>query len=815
MKKQFLECNWVLSNEKIGTIDASVPGCVHTDLAAAGIIKDLFYRDNNKQYLWIENEDFTYSCCFDAKTEEKASIVFEGLDTYCDVYLNGKCIGSAQDMFIPYSFDVSGLLRERDNKLEVRFRSPVKEVEGREALEGAFTTERLHTRRIQCTYGWDWVDRFVTCGIYRPVYISYGNDMHASSAYIYTENLDKYSAQLYLELEFENYTEGACVTVDIISPDGDIVNKAEFFCKEPMAVRRFDIAEPELWYPLGYGKQPLYTLCITVNENVYTETFGIRTLKILQLPDKVGSEYYERAKRLQAGEIGQIFDRNEEYSGFQLIVNGKRILCCGANWVPSEPFPSAETHEKYDKLIALAEKMGLNMLRVWGGGIFEDKYFYECCDRAGILVMQDFLMACGTYPENEEWFIELQRKEAEFAARYLRNHPCLAFWNGDNENATEASEDMPEYRGRKATVGAIAPVLYRLDRSRVFLPSSPFGGKTYASLTSGTTHNTNYIDRMFNYFYNTDCKDYKEYLSGFTARFISEEPVFGAVGTSSALRFMSEADLDDPEQNMLRYHTKNNPWLEHEVFDYLTIFALKMLGAPADSEERLFKYRYMQFEWYRVVLENLRRNIGFCNGLVFWMFNDCWPASLGWSVIDYYCCPKSGFYQFKRCSSDVVTSVTADDEGYTVTASNSAEKTAVLHCRALRFVKGESERDADVFEFELKASGYATESIRLPWRKDEQNVIICDSVFKGGSDRAFYKHGALELHRANDRLCVVARDESSITVEAKRYIHAVEFDGDAVFEDNYFTLLAGERRTVMFESLSENGTEFAVSAYTF
>ena len=115
MKKQFLECNWVLSNEKIGTIDASVPGCVHTDLAAAGIIKDLFYRDNNKQYLWIENEDFTYSCCFDAKTEEKASIVFEGLDTYCDVCLNGKCIGSAQDMFIPYSFDVSGLLLERDN----------------------------------------------------------------------------------------------------------------------------------------------------------------------------------------------------------------------------------------------------------------------------------------------------------------------------------------------------------------------------------------------------------------------------------------------------------------------------------------------------------------------------------------------------------------------------------------------------------------------------------------------------------------------------------------------------------------------------
>lgn len=815
MEKLFLENNWVLTGDKIGTVSATVPGCVHTDLIKEGIIKDLFWRDNNKQYEWIENEDFTYSCTFDAKESDDAVLVFEGLDTYCDIYLNGCAIGSADNMFISHEFNIGGKLQERDNVLEIRFRSPIKEVADRPALNGAFTTERLHTRRMQCTYGWDWVDRFVTCGVYRPVYIRYGSDMYVDSVYVVTENIDEFSAQICVEMEFANFKEGGLVNVAVVSPDGDVVNSAEFYCKEPKAVRRFDITEPQLWYPLGYGEHPIYTLVCTVNDNVHTETFGIRTLKVLQIPDKEGSDYYNLAKALQEGEIGQIMDKNTTYSGFQLVINGKKILCCGANWVPCEPFPSAETPEKFDKLIDLACKMKLNMLRVWGGGLFENKYFYDCCDRAGILVTQDFLMACGTYPETEEWFIESQRKEAEFAVKYLRNHPSLAWWSGDNENATEASEDMEEYRGRKATIGAIAPAIYKYDRSRMFLPSSPYGGKTYASLTSGTTHNTNYIDRMFDYFYDTDCVDYKEYLGQFSARFIAEEPVFGAVSRKSALRFMEESDILDGEQTILRHHTKNNAWLAHEVFDYITTFALKVLGAPSDLEDRYFKYKYIQFEWFRIVFENMRRNIGFCNGLVFWMFNDCWPASLGWSILDYYCMPKAAYYQFRRCAQTLVSSVTCDGKNYNVTLSNSGFKTVVAKGCAYRFDKTNMAEAAEKYEFDITADAYSAGTVKLPWSLDENNVIVCDVVCDEFADRSFYKHGDLSIHNCNDALRVVARDEHSITVCSDSYIHTVELEGDCVFSADYFSLLPGESKTVTWECLNDNSdSDFTVTAYT-
>ena len=283
MFRQFLENNWILTGEKIGTVEATVPGCVHTDLINCGVIEDLFWRDNNLKYQWIEDCDFTYTCSFDADSSEKAALVFEGLDTYCDIYLNGEKIGSADDMFISYEFDITGVLKPRDNLLEVKFRSAVKEVEGLPLCDGAFTLERMRTRRIQCTYGWDWVDRFVTCGIYRPVYIKYGNDMYVESAYILTENIDKYSAQLCVELEMKNYAQGGLVDLDIVSPDGEVVRSSSFYVKEPKVVRRFDIENPQLWYPLGYGEQPIYTLSVTVNENHFCETFGIRTVKILQL----------------------------------------------------------------------------------------------------------------------------------------------------------------------------------------------------------------------------------------------------------------------------------------------------------------------------------------------------------------------------------------------------------------------------------------------------------------------------------------------------------------------------------------------------
>ena len=817
MKKLYLESGWVLTGDKIGTVDAVVPGCVHTDLIKNGIIKDLYLRDNNLQYRWIEGQDFTYTCTFDAEMSEYATLVFEGLDTYCEVYLNGEHLGGADNMFVPHEFFVGGKLKRWDNELRVEFRSPVKEVEGMPPRRGAFTTERMNTRRMQCTYGWDWVERFVTCGIHRPVYIRYGNDMHVGSAYIVTESIDKYSAQICVELELEHYEEGGMLQIDVLSPDGEIVYSADVYSKEPLVVCRIDIAKPELWYPAGYGEHPLYTLCVTVGDNVFTETFGIRTLKILQLPDEEGSEYAEKCRALRQDRIAKTWDDNEKYSGFQVLVNGVRILCMGGNWVPASPFPSEESEDKLSKLVSLAAKMGVNMLRVWGGGHFEHRAFYDACDREGILVTQDFLMACGHYPEKEAWFLDHLRREAEFAVQYLRNHPCLAWWSGDNENAVRGNEGLEDYTGRSAAFSGLAPVIYRYDRCRQFLPSSPYGGYPYASRTVGTTHNTQFIGGdLFPYLCESDCVDYKEFLAQFIARFIAEEPVFGAANRKTLLRFLDEADLSDPDERMLEFHTKNNPSLKQSVYRMMSGFAKKMLGEPKGTEEKCFKYKYLQYEWVRVTMENLRRHIGFCNGLIYWMFNDCWPAALSWSFVDYYLVPKAAFYSFRRCAAPVVSSVTRKEDGYAVTVSNAREQATSVRGTVSFFRKNEGMRKVGETSFALDVDGYCSASLAIDRAFDGDIVVICDmETANGARDRSFFKDGSLELIPCNDGIRVTERGENSITVVADRYIHAVDLDGDCLFSDNCFSLLVGEERTVTWQKAGDDESdEFVIKAYT-
>ena len=815
MKRVYLENNWTLYNEKVGTLSATVPGCAHTDLLKHGIIEDPFWRDNSKKCEWIENEDFTYTCTFDAEEAEHATILFEGLDTYCTVFLNGEQIGAAENMFIPHEFSVGGKLKAKDNVLEVKFRSPVKEVADQPLGTCPFSKDRLRTRRTQCTYGWDWVERFVTCGVFRPVSICYGNDMRVDAAYVLTESIDKYSAQLYIELEMKNFAEGGLVHIEVINPDGKVARFTDVYCKEPKIVRRLDIAKPAIWYPIGYGEHPLYTLRVTVGEEVFEETFGIRTAKILQLLDEEGSEYERLCRELQADEIGRERDLNEQTSGFQLLINGIRIPCMGANWVPCEPFASEESDEKLENLVALATEMNLNMLRVWGGGLFEKKAFYDACDRAGILVTQDFLMACGRYPEKEAWFIEHLKKEAEYAVKFLRNHPCLVWWTGDNENAVRGSDIAEDYIGRSAALEAIGPILNQYDHGRQFLPSSPYGGNMYSSRTVGTTHNTGYLGYINALVRTTDCTGYQELLERYIARFVAEDPAMGACSRKSALRYMTLEDLHDPEQTIMRYHTRNDENLIRPIFVTMSEFALKIFGDPTDPEDRYFKYKYLQFEWVRVMMENVRRYIGFDNGIIFWMYNDCWPATIGWSFIDYYCVPKASFYAFRRCARPQLSSVTCRDGVYHANISNGREESVTATGHAYLCRKSEGMRVIDEKDFVISVGEYASASVSLDWTTDHDLVPIIDVDFGSYTDRSFYNHGKPLLASCPEELIVVSFDEDSVTVKANSYIHVVELEGDCIFSDDYFSMMAGEERTITWKKLKGfDDDSFTINAYT-
>ena len=470
----------------------TVPGCAHTDLLGSHIPEDLFYRDNADACQWIEACDFRYTKTFTLEMlPEKAALVMEGLDVYADIYVNDIAVASTDNMFISHRFEIRKLLHVGENTVSVYFHSPIKQVEGLPECIGAFTRERMHTRRIQCTYGWDWVARFVTCGIWKDAYIDCSAEFDVEHVYIYTEAIGQTYAQIVVEAELKNYENGGYAEMQITDPTGQVVHQHRWFKKEPGLKEYIHIPNPQLWYPAGYGSQPLYTLTLCGKRY----SFGIRTVQILEAPDAPGSDFYALCKQLQATPSGEAYDHNEEFSGFQLLINGMPILCKGANWVPSEPFPSAEEDRKITTLLELGIEAGLNMLRVWGGGIFERAHFYNECDRLGILVTQDFLMACGHYPENNPDFIRQLQEEAKYAALQLRNHPALVWWSGDNENAVLGYDDAENYTGRTAIEQGIKPVLSRYDPRRRFLNSSPCGGNTYASKTKGTTHNTQFMGK--------------------------------------------------------------------------------------------------------------------------------------------------------------------------------------------------------------------------------------------------------------------------------------------------------------------------------
>ena len=451
------------------------------------------------------------------------------------------------------------------------------------------------------------------------------------------------------------------------------------------------------------------------------------------------------------------------------------------------------------------------MIRIWGGGDFESRHFYNECSRLGIMVTQDFLMACGQYPEDEEWFISELSAEARCAALRMRNQPCLMWWSGDNENAVHGNDCESDYKGRRSAFRGIAPILYRLDPQRPFLPSSPYGGKKYASNTVGTTHNTQFIgDLLFPYMLGGKCDDYREHFKKFRARFIAEEPQLGAVSEGSIRRFMTEEQIFGDDPYMWNYHTKSNPAIKISLYDMSARFAASMHGAFTSGEDRFFKLRYLQYEWIRLSMEQVRREMWFSSGIVFWMLNDCWPASSGWSIIDYYNKPKDAYYAFKRASKSLLLSIDRNRGKYLVCASNigDAVKGAVLDVYT---VKGKRKK-----RILHKSADIARDTSRVIARVDTElsdgEVMVAEIRAGGLRDRTYYKVGAPSMIPA---MCEVTHDRVSrtVTVTAESYVHAVELDADAVFSDNCFSLLPGESVTVSYRPTGDV-SDITVTSYT-
>ena len=334
------------------------------------------------------------------------------------------------------------------------------------------------------------------------------------------------------------------------------------------------------------------------------------------------------------------------------------------------------------------------------------------------------------------------------------------------------------------------------------------------SRTVGTQHNTNYLGYYNQFFNETDCVKYKEHLEHFKGRFIAEEPVFAMANKHTLLRFMTEEDIADPDEKMLEHHTKCDPNTKKPIYYSATRFAKKIMGEPENSDVRLFEYKYVGYEWARVVMENMRRHIGCWNGMVFWMYNDCWPASMSWSFVDYYGMPKASFYSFRRCASPFVSSVTCEDGKYKITLSNCLADSVTANVKVSLMKKSDGFRIVDEKSFVVEnVTPYSASSTTLEWAFDEDYIVLCDADFGDYTDRSFYAYDRLFIKDCSEEIEVVDFDFDSVTIRANSYVHAVELEGECVFSDNYFSLMAGEEKTVTWKQLGEND-DFGIYAYT-
>jgi len=408
------------------------PGDVHSALFRAGVIPDPFYDRNEENLQWIAEKEWWYRTRFQAdslplQNDERLVLLFQGLDTFTTIWLNGVEIGSTKNMFRGYQFDVGKLIKiGQTNTLTICFASPLAHIDSNIPFQSwGINPERISLRKAQFGFGWDWAPRFPTIGIYRPVELHRQKKAAFNGIHFTTEKLlpPNHTALLSLQIDIDNFMECCDLTTRyrLQDADGQIV-KDDMICfpghsGSTSQTVSFLLPDAKLWWTHDLGEPHLYRLTV--------ELYSVQTL-LTQQSSLVGIRTIELDQSVDMQEPGSRF--------FRFILNGTPIFAKGANWIPADSFPGRLTEQDYEKLLQAAREGNMNMLRVWGGGLYEHDAFYNLCDRMGLLVWQDFMFACAMYPETPPAFVQEVQAEAEYQVKRLRNHASLALWCGNNEN---------------------------------------------------------------------------------------------------------------------------------------------------------------------------------------------------------------------------------------------------------------------------------------------------------------------------------------------------------------------------------------------
>jgi len=796
MQIQPLTDHWQFHQEEtVEWLLAKVPGSVHTDLMASGCIPDPFVADNEKRVQWVAESDWVYqtsfTCTEELLSEEKVFLVCDGLDTLATVVLNGHELGRTDNMFRRYQWEVKPLLKAKGvNELTIIFSSPVKYMAEKQALRPLPGVAQAipggpHLRKAPCQFGWDWGPQLPPIGVWKDIRLEGYSGARLAQVHL-RQNHAGGQVAVEVRVAVQQWDEAPLTAVvRITAPDGETFEeKAAMTAGDGVKVK-VPIPRPELWWPNGYGGQPLYQVKVSLvhsddsmveSLDQHTYQVGLRTIELRQQQDQWGRS-------------------------FIFVVNGVPIFVKGSNWIPADSFPTRITDEYLEGLIRSAAETHQNMLRVWGGGFYEQERFYDLCDRYGILVWQEFIFSCSIYPLDDPAFLENIRMEVVENVRRLRHRASLALWCGNNEMEwgwVDWNWNRPELQDLKAAYDRFfhhtLPAWCRAeDPDHSYWPSSPSSDTPFENPNGQRQGDAHYWDVWHGR------KPFTSYRDQYP-RFMSEFG-FQALPPLETIRTYA----DETDWNMTSYvmemHQKNASGNSLMVGQMLDTFRL-----PKDFVSLVYLSMALQAEGIRYGVEHWRRHPDRVAGILYWQLNDCWPVA-SWSSLDYFGRWKALHYAARRFYAPLMLSIEDKPPKQGVYVSNDLlgpwEGTVNWSLEALAgevLTSGQAPVKA--------APQAATQVCELDFsdRISDDNIrrlVFIAELWQG--DRFVARQTAgfapiKHLQLANpDLRARLSKDKNQLLIEltSRSLALLVELSlegADVVFSDNYFNLPAG--RTV-------------------
>lgn len=804
MKTISLNGKWTLSdfNDTNVNYPATVPGAMLLDLENNGVIPTIDWRDNESKIQWPIYKDWQYDRTFDVPAdllnEKEIILCCEGVDTISEIYVNDKFLASTDNMFRIWKFDIKDFIFAGENKIKFVFKSIVPMMAEKQKIKrlpcwNSFYEDyagKSWLRKMPCSFGWDWGPMAPTCGIYRDIYIQAFSKGKINDADIRQQHNDDGSVTLKINISSKCYEENMQLSVSakLWNDDSDTEVTVSAKANENTEVV-LNIPNAKKWWPNGLGEHSLYTISIKLNSDngsavdCWERRIGLRTIELIREKDQWGES-------------------------FQFRINGKDFFAMGANWIPADVIIPRITREKYHKLIKAAADANMNFLRAWGGGLYEQEDFYNECDEQGIMVWQDFMFACSTYPTFDDEFMANVKAEFYDVLPRLRNHPCIAILSGNNELEQglvdyEWNDKSMSWEDYKKLFDTLLP-----ETCSKLMPEVPYW--------PGSPH-TPCGDRMDpNNAESGDAHCWTVWFGGqpfeaqrtWTHRFMSEFG-FQSFPEMKTIESFTEPEDRNLTSYIMDFHQRSIAG-NRKIFAYL----LDWFKMPNGLEETLWMTQISQAMCIQYACEHARRMQPRMMGVLYWQINDIWPCA-SWSSIDSFGRWKALHYLARRFFAPILVSLCEEKEAHKIgvhISNTSFENKNVKLTWQLTTLAGEIVASGEG-EYEAKPQNNfaAIEIDTTDYEKKygARNLIMFAQLSSDGEiistnhcTMTFPKY--LELERPEFDVSIAEQSDNKFELKIKVNKPAIMVrlelsKADAQFTDNFFTMYAGQERTIIAE----------------